>query len=110
MIALLEAKAAGLWSRPNVRPNVIASLIVGIVALPLAMGARAYRRAKPQSKRALGRTELINGTVQLQANNATVSPFGFGSKNGHTKALDATAPTYRSRAPRCCGVVITPLG
>ena len=48
MIALLEAKAAGLWSRSNVRPNVIAGLIVGIVALPLAMAFAIASGARPE--------------------------------------------------------------
>jgi sulfate permease, SulP family len=48
MIALLEAKAAGLWSRSNVKPNVIAGLIVGIVALPLAMAFAIASGARPE--------------------------------------------------------------
>jgi sulfate permease, SulP family len=48
MIALFEAKAAGLWSRSNVRPNVIAGLIVGIVALPLAMAFAIASGARPE--------------------------------------------------------------
>ena len=48
MIALLEAKAAGLWSRSNVRPNVVAGLIVGIVALPLAMAFAIASGARPE--------------------------------------------------------------
>jgi Sulfate permease family len=37
VIALLQAKAAGLWSRSQIRNNVLAGVVVGIVALPLAM-------------------------------------------------------------------------
>ena len=48
MIALLESKAAGLWSRSQVRPNVIAGLIVGIVALPLAMAFAIASGARPE--------------------------------------------------------------
>src|SRR6202044_173427 len=48
MIALLETKAAGLWSRSQVRPNVIAGLIVGIVALPLAMAFAIASGARPE--------------------------------------------------------------
>jgi SulP family sulfate permease len=48
MIALLEAKAAGLWSRSHVRSNLIAGLIVGIVALPLAMAFAIASGARPE--------------------------------------------------------------
>jgi SulP family sulfate permease len=48
MIALLETKAAGLWSRSQVRPNLIAGLIVGIVALPLAMAFAIASGARPE--------------------------------------------------------------
>jgi SulP family sulfate permease len=48
MIALLETKAAGLWSRSQVRPNVVAGLIVGIVALPLAMAFAIASGARPE--------------------------------------------------------------
>jgi hypothetical protein len=34
MIALLQAKADSLWGRAQIRPN---QLVIGIVALPLAM-------------------------------------------------------------------------
>jgi sulfate permease, SulP family len=48
MIALLETKAAGLWTRSQVKPNVIAGLIVGIVALPLAMAFAIASGARPE--------------------------------------------------------------
>jgi SulP family sulfate permease len=48
MIALLESKAAGLWSRSQIRPNLIAGLIVGIVALPLAMAFAIASGARPE--------------------------------------------------------------
>jgi sulfate permease, SulP family len=48
MIALLETKAAGLWSRSQVKPNVIAGLIVGVVALPLAMAFAIASGARPE--------------------------------------------------------------
>src|SRR5690625_6153652 len=37
MIALLEAKRAGLYARNNWIPNIVAGIIVGVVALPLGM-------------------------------------------------------------------------
>jgi SulP family sulfate permease len=36
MIALLEARRAGLFGRGHWLPNIIAGLIVGVVALPLS--------------------------------------------------------------------------
>ena len=48
MIALLEAKAAGLWSRRHIANNVLAGLVVGIVALPLAMAFAIASGARPE--------------------------------------------------------------
>src|SRR6266481_6517877 len=39
MIAVLQAKAAGLWTRAHVRNNAVAGVIVSVVALPLAMAS-----------------------------------------------------------------------
>ena len=46
MIALLEARRAGLLSRAHWWPNLVAGLVVGVVALPLAM---AFAIAKDAS-------------------------------------------------------------
>jgi sulfate permease, SulP family len=48
MIALLQAKAAGLWSRSQIRNNVLAGVVVGIVALPLAMAFAIASGARPE--------------------------------------------------------------
>jgi sulfate permease, SulP family len=48
MIALLQSKAEGLWSVSQVRPNLIAGLIVGVVALPLAMAFAIASGARPE--------------------------------------------------------------
>src|ERR1700744_4239384 len=48
MIALLEARTAGLWSRSQIRNNVLAGLVVGIVALPLAMAFAIASGARPE--------------------------------------------------------------
>jgi SulP family sulfate permease len=69
MIALLETKAAGLWSRSQVWPNVIAGLIVGIVALPLAMAFAIASGARPEQGLytaivAAALTALFGGTRQ----------------------------------------------
>lgn len=48
MIALLEAKHAGLLTRAHLWNNVLAGLVVGIVALPLAMAFAIASGAKPE--------------------------------------------------------------
>lgn len=48
MIALLEAKRAGLYTWKNLLPNIVAGIIVGIVALPLAMAFAIASGAKPE--------------------------------------------------------------
>lgn len=48
MIAFLEAKKAGLFQRDNWLPNVIAGLIVGVVALPLSLAFAIASGARPE--------------------------------------------------------------
>ena len=48
MIAFLEAKRAGLHSRGHIFPNVIAGVVVGLVALPLAMAFAIASGARPE--------------------------------------------------------------
>jgi len=48
MIALQEAYRAGLLRRQNWLPNVISGLVVGVVALPLAMAFAIASGAKPE--------------------------------------------------------------
>src|SRR5258707_6191295 len=48
MIAVLQAKAAGLWTRPHIRNNVVAGVIVGVVGLPLAMAFEIASGARPE--------------------------------------------------------------
>lgn len=48
MIALLEAKRAGLLARHNWISNCIAGIIVGVVALPLAMAFAIASGVKPE--------------------------------------------------------------
>jgi sulfate permease, SulP family len=48
MIALLEAKVAGLWSRAHIANNLLAGLTVGVVALPLAMAFAIASGARPE--------------------------------------------------------------
>src|ERR1700720_773026 len=48
MIALLEAKAAGLWSRKHIANILLAGIVVGIVALPLAMAFAIASGARPE--------------------------------------------------------------
>ncbi len=48
MIALLEAHRAGLFGREHLWRNVTAGLVVGVVALPLAMAFAIASGAKPE--------------------------------------------------------------
>jgi sulfate permease, SulP family len=48
MIALLEAHRAGLFRRDHWLRNVVAGVVVGVVALPLAMAFAIASGAKPQ--------------------------------------------------------------
>lgn len=48
MIAIREAWSAGLLSRPHWLPNIISGLVVGVVALPLAMAFAIASGAKPE--------------------------------------------------------------
>src|SRR3981189_1453880 len=48
MIAVLQARAAGLWTRSHIRNNVVAGIIVGVVALPLAMAFAIASGARPE--------------------------------------------------------------
>ena len=47
MIALLEAKRAGLFARAHLPRNFAAGLVVGVVALPLAMAFAIASGATP---------------------------------------------------------------
>src|SRR6476659_2264339 len=48
MVAFLEARAAGLLGRPHWLPNIVSGVIVGVVALPLAMAFAIASGAKPE--------------------------------------------------------------
>jgi SulP family sulfate permease len=48
MIALLDAKRAGLLGKGHIINNVVAGVVVGIVALPLAMAFAIASGAKPE--------------------------------------------------------------
>ncbi len=48
MLALIEAQRAGLLSRQHWLPNIVSGVIVGIVALPLAMAFAIASGAKPE--------------------------------------------------------------
>lgn len=48
MIALLEARRAGLLSRSHWSSNIVAGIVVGVVALPLAMAFAIASGARPE--------------------------------------------------------------
>lgn len=48
MIALLESRAAGLYGNAHWLPNIVAGVVVGVVALPLAMAFAIASGARPE--------------------------------------------------------------
>ena len=48
MIAVLQARLDGLWTRSQIRDNVLAGIVVGVVALPLAMAFSIASGARPE--------------------------------------------------------------
>ncbi len=48
MIALVESYRAGLFRRDQIVPNIVSGVIVGVVALPLAMAFAIASGAKPE--------------------------------------------------------------
>src|SRR4051794_33546284 len=48
MIAFLEARRAGLFTRAQAWHNIVAGFVVGVVALPLAMAFAIASGAKPE--------------------------------------------------------------
>lgn len=48
MIALLQARSDGLFARKHWMPNIVSGVIVGVVALPLAMAFAIASGAKPE--------------------------------------------------------------
>lgn len=48
VITLLEAKRAGLFGRSKLLPNIVAGIIVGVVALPLSMAFAIASGARPE--------------------------------------------------------------
>src|SRR3954464_7612744 len=48
MVALLEARAAGLFARRHWAANILSGVVVGVVALPLAMAFAIASGAKPE--------------------------------------------------------------
>ena len=48
MIALLESRTAGQYSKGSWLPNIVAGVVVGVVALPLAMAFAIASGARPE--------------------------------------------------------------
>ncbi|MDR3410655.1 MAG: SulP family inorganic anion transporter [Formivibrio sp.] len=48
MISIIEAKRAGLFGRDKLLPNIVAGIIVGVVALPLSMAFAIASGARPE--------------------------------------------------------------
>jgi SulP family sulfate permease len=48
MISIFEAQRAGLWRRAQLLPNIVAGVVVGVVALPLSMAFAIASGARPE--------------------------------------------------------------
>jgi SulP family sulfate permease len=85
MIAFLEARKAGLFSRGEIWRTVVAGVIVGIVALPLAMafaiasGASRSRVSTPRSSR----TRDVGARRHARADLRPTGAFIRGARGGH---------------------------
>jgi SulP family sulfate permease len=75
MIAVLQARAAGLWSRSHIRGNVLAGIVVGVVALPLAMAFAIASGARPEqgiyTSIVAGALASLFGGTQVQVSGPT---------------------------------------
>jgi MFS superfamily sulfate permease-like transporter len=76
MIALLEARASGLWSRKHIANNVLAGVGVGVVALPLAMAFAIASGARPEQGlyTAIVACLLTSLVRRLRADNLSSTP------------------------------------
>jgi MFS superfamily sulfate permease-like transporter len=83
VIALLEARSAGLLSRAHWLRNIIAGVVVGVVALPLAMAFAIASGAK--SDQGLCTAIVAGLAVAVVAN--IVAPFfaGFAASGAIAK-------------------------
>src|SRR3954466_7136198 len=73
MVALLEARAAGLFARQHWLPNIVSGIIVGVVALPLAMAFAIASGAKPEQGLY---TAIIAGVIVSAAGGSRVQIAG----------------------------------
>jgi len=75
MIAILKAKKSGLLNKEHWLPNIVSGIIVGVVALPLAMAFAIASGAKPEQGMytaiIAGVLGALFGGSQLQINGPT---------------------------------------
>ena len=99
MIALLQAKAAGLWSRSHIRNNVLDGVVVGIVALPLAMAFAIASGARPEQGLytaivAALLTSIFGGTrVQISGPTVILILYAVRDAIDGTAAISENLPT-----------------
>jgi hypothetical protein len=76
MIALLEAHRAGLFTRQQLLPNLVAGVMVGVVAVPLAMAFAIAPGARPEQviHARLLRDRLGKPRATTRQRSACVSP------------------------------------
>ena len=91
MIALMEARQAGLFARQHWLPNLVAGLIVGIVALPLAMAFAIASGVKPEQGLY---TAIVAGVVVSLFGGSRVQIAGPTGAFITSKQILAQAPGY----------------
>jgi SulP family sulfate permease len=91
LIAVVEAYRAGLFARIHWLPNLIAGLVVGIVALPLAMAFAIASGARPEQGiyTAIIGGGLISifGGSRLQIQRVLLSPYWRGLRRSTVSAV-----------------------
>jgi MFS superfamily sulfate permease-like transporter len=99
MIALLEAKAAGLWSLKHTN-SVLADVGVGVVALPLAMAFAIASGARPEKGlyTAIVACLLTSLVRRLRADNLT-STLALALKRA--QAIETASKTWIRSGKSC---------
>ena len=88
MIALVQGYRAGLYARHQWLPNIVAGLVVGIVALPLSMAFAIASGARPEQGIY---TAIVGGLI--------VTLFGWRLRD--TLTFDGLEPLLVQMAKDC---------
>ena len=99
MIALLEARRAGLLRREHWTRNIAAGLVVGVVALPLAMAFAIASGAKPEQGLY---TAIVAGLLVSAFGGSRVQIAGpTGASSSSSRALPLNTASMACRLQPC---------